>query len=243
VLLSILSIQFLNNRTDFVQQLLPQDCLLCGIPNGLAMICNGCLRALPHHDQPVCPQCALPTLDGTICGRCLTKPPAFERAVAAFDYRYPLAEVLHAFKYGGRLAFGRFLADALVKRVQHERWPELIVPMPLHPTRLAKRGFNQAAVIAHCLSSATGLPLSVSALVKIRDTEPQVGLPWKQRRANVRNAFACQVDLKDTRIVIVDDVMTTGASLNEAAKTIKKRGAAEVAVWVVARTLTDTGNE
>jgi ComF family protein len=234
--------QILNKRTNFVQKLLHQDCVLCGIANGSAMVCASCEKVLPHRDQPSCPQCALSSLDGSICGRCLTKLPSFERAVTAFEYRYPLAEMLHAFKYQGSLALGRFLADALVERIQKERWPDVMLPMPLHPARLAERGFNQAAVLARFVAGDTGLPLSLSTLVKVRDTQPQVGLPWKERRANVKDAFGCETNLGGMRVAIIDDVMTTGASVNEAATLIKKRGAKEVSVWVVARTLTDAGN-
>jgi len=222
-----------------MQYLLPQDCLLCGVNAGGEMLCVPCLHALPYRDHLACPRCSLPTPTGGICGRCLTKPPPFDRAVAAFDYRYPVAELVHAFKYGSQLALGRFLSDKLVQRLQSESWPDLIVPMPLYPSRLAERGFNQAAELARWIADATGLSLSRSALIKTRDTLPQVGLPWRDREANVRGAFACDADLAGMRVAIIDDVMTTGASLGEAAKVIKQQGATEVAVWVVARTLSD----
>lgn len=220
---------------------MPQDCLLCGIGTGEALICGDCLATLPHHDQPACPQCALPTTDGELCGRCLKKPPAFDRAVAAFDYRYPLAEVLHNFKYAGQLALGRFLADALLARVQDEHWPDFLLPMPLYSARLRERGFNQAVEIAKRVALATALPLSFALLAKVRDTAPQASLPWKDRQANVKGAFSCTEDIAGKRVALIDDVMTTGATLDEAAKVLKKSGAAEVAVWVVARTLSEAG--
>lgn len=222
---------------------MPQDCLLCGIATGEALICGDCLATLPHHDQPACPQCALPTTDGELCGRCcLKKPPAFDRAVAAFDYRYPLAEVLHNFKYAGQLALGRFLADALLARVQDEHWPDFLLPMPLYPARLRGRGFNQAVEIAKRVALATALPLSLALLAKVRDTAPQASLPWKDRHANVKGAFSCTEDIAGKRVALIDDVMTTGATLNEAAKVLKKSGAAQVAVWVVARTLSEVAD-
>lgn len=235
--LSILSRYFQNNSLKIGHYLMPHDCLLCGIATGEALICGDCFAALPHHDQPACPQCALPTPDGQLCGRCLNNSPAFDRAVAAFDYRYPLAEVLHNFKYAGQLALGRFLAETLLERVQHERWPDVLLPMPLHPARLRERGFNQAAEIAKRAALATALPLSFDLLAKVRDTAPQASLPWKDRQANMKGAFACTADITGKRIVLIDDVMTTGATLNEAAKALKKSGATDVAVWVVARTL------
>lgn len=240
--LSILLENFLNKRLNFGRQLMPHDCLLCGMASGEALVCGECVRALPHHDQPACPRCALPTPDGEVCGRCLVTPPAYDRTVAAFDYRYPLAEILHAFKYGGQFAAGRFLAEALLARVQAERWPDVLIPMPLHATRLRERGFNQAAEVARRLAVETGLPLSLDILVKLRDTAPQASLPWKERQANVKGVFACGDDVAGRHLAIVDDVMTTGTTLNEAAKVLKKRGAVEVAVWVVARTLSEPGD-
>jgi ComF family protein len=240
--LSILLERILNKRLNVRQYLMPHDCLLCGSASGQTLLCGACVRALPHHTQAACPRCALPTPDGEICGRCLAAAPAYDRTVAAFDYRYPLAEMLHAFKYGGQFAAGRFLAEALLARVQGERWPDVLFPMPLHPKRLQERGFNQAAEIARRLAIDTGLPISLDSLIKLRDTAPQASLPWKERQANVKGAFACIADVAGRRVVIVDDVMTTGTTLNEAAKALKKRGAAEVAVWVVARTLSEPGD-
>jgi ComF family protein len=203
------------------------------------MLCADCFTALPHHRLAACPQCALPTLAGERCGRCLAHPPAFERTRAAFDYRYPLAELLHAFKYGNNLALGKFLAAALFATLREESWPDLILPMPLHAARLKERGFNQAAEIARRVALASGTTLALDDLRKIRDTKPQTSLPWKERQANVKGAFACEIGLHGQRVAVVDDVMTTGASVGEVAKLLKKCGAASVHVWVVARTLPD----
>ncbi len=216
---------------------LQQNCVLCAAGTDFSLVCRACDGALPYHEEAACPRCALPAADGSLCGRCLMRPPAFQRTVAAFAYRYPIAELLHAFKYGSRLAIGRWLGEALWARVQNEARPELILPMPLYRTRLAERGFNQAAEIAKRLALAGGLPLSLKLLTKLRDTAPQASLPWKDRQANVKGAFDCSAELAGKPVAIVDDVMTTGATLNEAAKVLKEHGAGEVAVWVVARTL------
>lgn len=206
---------------------------------GDAVLCEACFAALPHHDFPSCLQCALPVAEGGRCGRCLANPPAFDRTRAAFEYRYPVAQLLHAFKYGNKLALGRFFAEVLLDALSQESWPDVIVPMPLHSARLKERGFNQAAEIARRLALATGTPLLLDDLRKIRDTKPQASLPWKERQANVKGAFACDINLHGQRVAIVDDVMTTGATLYEVAKTLKKRGAVKVDVWVVVRTLPD----
>jgi ComF family protein len=113
---------------------------------------------------------------------------------------------------------------------------DLIVPLPLHPARLAGRGFNQAAEIARALSRATGVTMDAQIARRVRNTAPQTALPWRERAANMRHAFACGRDLAGLRVAVVDDVMTTGATLQEFARTLKRCGAARVENWVVART-------
>jgi ComF family protein len=157
--------------------------------------------------------------------------------MAAFSYTFPTNRLIQAFKYGGQLALGRFFADALTQRLSDETPPDLVLPLPLHANRLKERGFNQAAEIGRISARRHRLQFVPDLAVRIRDTAPQADLPLDQRRRNIRGAFACDRDLKDLRIAIVDDVMTSGASLNELAKVLKKQGASEVQNWVVARTL------
>jgi ComF family protein len=176
---------------------------------------------------------------GGRCGRRLARCPAFDRTRAAFEYRYPVAQLLHAFKYGSNLASGKFFAQVLLDALGDESWPELTVLMSLHCTRLKERGFNQAARIARRLALATGTPLLLDDLRSVRDMKPQTSLPWQERQVNVKDAFACDNNLDGQRVAVVDDVMTTGATLNEVAKTLKKRGAVKVDAWVAARTLPD----
>jgi ComF family protein len=114
---------------------------------------------------------------------------------------------------------------------------DLVVPLPLHPVRLRERGFNQALELARPVAAALGLPLDPSACARVRHTPAQAGLPWKKREENIRRAFHCARDLSGRRILLIDDVMTTGASLDECARTLKRHGAAEVSLLVVARTL------
>ncbi len=160
----------------------------------------------------------------------------FDCACAAFEYRYPVTELVHAFKYSGNFTAGSLLAASLADRLKTERMPEWIVPMPLHPTRLKERGFNQAAELGRRLSLVTGAELRLDILVKMRDTAPQASLPWRERQANVKGAFACRSAVAGRRIALVDDVMTTGATLREAAKIVRNAGAADISVWVAART-------
>jgi len=227
----------LNNCTKIVQSLLPQDCLLCGAAAGAGKLCPACLTHLPYHPAPGCPACAIPTTNGEVCGHCLKKPPAYDTTVAAFSYVFPLDALIQALKYGGNLAAVSVLAQPLLARVAAEPRPDLLIPMPLFPTRLRERGFNQSIELAKPLARALDIPLAADAAERIRDTVPQASLPLKERRSNIKGAFGCNADLSGKSVAIVDDVMTSGATLDELARTLRRRGAAHISAWVVARGL------
>ncbi|MDH4286923.1 MAG: phosphoribosyltransferase family protein, partial [Gallionella sp.] len=125
----------------------------------------------------------------------------------------------------------------LALRIDKNSLPDCLIPMPLHPAKLRERGFNQSQLLAAALARRLKLELLANACQRVRDTPPQSALPWKERRKNVRNAFRCDADLSGKRVALVDDVLTTGASLNALAAAVQKRGAREIQVWVVARTL------
>ncbi len=199
------------------------------------MLCPGCAADLPRLPAERCPACALPTPGGVVCGACLKHPPAYARTVAVYQYAFPASALIQQLKYGDQLALAPWLADRLVEALADADRPDLIIPMPLHPNRLKTRGFNQAALLAKRVSSQLDVALDLHTTRRVRDTRPQVELPLKDRRGNMRNAFACDLDLSGKRIALVDDVMTSGASLNELAKVVKRAGADEVSVWIVAR--------
>lgn len=181
----------------------------------------------------------MPTAGGEICGACQKRPPYFDRIVAAYRYAFPLSVLVQRLKYGGELALAPWLADRLADEADRAALPELFIPMPLHANRVRERGFNQAALIARRLGRRLGLPVALDACRRIRDTRPQVELPFDSRRRNMRGAFVCDENLAGRRIALVDDVMTSGASLSELAGVVRKAGAAEVSVWVVARAVKD----
>ncbi|MEW5892181.1 MAG: ComF family protein [Pseudomonadota bacterium] len=227
-----------------MQAQLGQSCLLCGadVPNTngpAAPLCPGCLADLPRLATPRCPVCALPTALGEVCGGCLRHPPAFDATHAAYRYAYPLDALLQHYKYGQGLHLAGFLAEQLAAEIATglDTRPDLVIPMPLHPRRLQERGYNQAGEIAKRLARRLDLPVALTACTRAKDAPPQASLPLKERRKNIRGAFECRMDLAGKRIALVDDVMTSGASLDELAKTVKKAGAVEVRAWVVARTL------
>lgn len=235
--MSILSHHLLNIGAKFAHLLPAQPCLLCGADSHAGLCCADCAAGLPRLTEAHCPVCALPTPAGGVCGQCLLHPPAFDHTVAAFSYDFPLDKLIQALKFNERLILVNFLADAVVQRVNTK--PDRLLALPLHPTRLRERGFNQSLLLARRISYRLGIPLLTDACERVRNTPPQSSLPWKERDKNMRQAFACMpdTDIRGKHVAIVDDVMTTGASIGELARALKQGGANEVSAWVVARTL------
>ncbi|OHC69154.1 MAG: phosphoribosyltransferase [Rhodocyclales bacterium GWA2_65_20] len=217
--------------------LLPQECLLCGARSGDTLLCAECAGTLPLLPALHCPVCALPTSGGETCGACLKSPPAYDATFAVWRYAFPLDKLVQALKFQHRLALAGFFAAAMSKGPRP--CGDLLLPLPLSPQRLKERGFNQAAEIARPLARAFGIPLRRDDCKRTLETAPQTSLPWKERRRNVSNAFACQADLTGQAVIVIDDVMTTGATLDEFARTLKRHGAVRVSNWVVARALRD----
>lgn len=222
------------------ERLFGGTCYLCrGDSRGL--LCEPCIGDLPFLARPRCPQCALPTAGGKPCGRCVSDPPAYDATSAVFAYAFPADVLVQGLKFRGELALAPLLAEKLLSELR--RTPvepvDMIVPVPLHEARLMQRGYNQSIEIARGLAKPLGLPVLPDLCVRVRDTAAQLGLPWKERRENVRNAFSCRRAVEGKRVAVVDDVMTTGATLGEVAATLKKFGAVRVVNWVVARTPAD----
>ena len=227
----------MNIRAEFEQILPAQPCVLCGGTSRDGLWCNACDAALPYLDIPHCPVCALPTPAGEVCGHCLAQPPAFGRTTAVFGYGFPLDKLIHGMKYGKQLALANTFAKKLLQRIDKSNLPDYVIAMPLHPAKLRERGFNQSLLLAATVARELKLKLLPNACRRVRDTPPQSALPWKERKKNVRNAFCCDKDLTGKRVVLVDDVLTTGASLNALAEAVLKKGGIEISAWVVARTL------
>jgi ComF family protein len=227
----------LNYCTEIAHRVLPGLCLLCGGRALLANLCEGCRADLPYLSRDRCPRCAAPSLDCAVCGACLQQQPHFDRVLAACAYAYPLDRLVHAFKYGGRLAVAPLLADLLLREVRDAPRPELIVPMPLSGERLRERGFNQALEIARPIAATLGIQLGVDACLRVQHAPPQSALAWAERVKNIAGAFICMEDIAGRSVAVVDDVLTTGATLNEIARVLRMRGASQVIGWVAARTL------
>lgn len=222
----------------------PNRCAVCrsGTRGAPGRLCEACvLRHAPM--RPRCPRCALArSTGGAPCGACLRAPPPWSTAVALADYGYPWDGLLAALKFRAALDLVPALAERLAQRVggAGSAAVDLVVPVPLAAGRLRERGYNQAALLAAPLAARLRRPCASRALARPRDTAQQMALPRAQRAANVRGVFAvapgAAVALRGRRIALVDDVLTTGATLGEATRALLGAGAAEVHVWVVART-------
>lgn len=218
--------------------LLPPRCLVCGNGGDGDDLCPACRADLPWNRR-CCPRCAWPLpLPDADCGQCLRRPPAFGRGFAALVYGAPVDSLLRRFKFHADLGSGRLLTQLLGDAMAS--WEGLgeidrIVPLPLHRSRLSQRGYNQALELARPLARRFGLALDIDALRRVRATAAQTELDGAARRRNVRGAFAAADDLADARILLLDDVITTGATMREAAATLQRAGAVTVHVCAVAR--------
>lgn len=220
--------------------LLPPYCTLCLAPTATKALCDGCYHDLPWLDNKQCSRCALPleTTD-SICGGCLKHQPSFDHCKALFKYRSPIDTLISQFKYEGNLAIGELLTTMLVSHLSNcsmNPAPDLLIPMPLHSSRLQERGFNQAGILANALSKHFAIPLDHHLCKRVRATRHQMGLNARVRKKNLRNAFSCTRSITDKSVVIVDDVVTTGATVNELASTLRRAGAHRIEVWCLART-------
>lgn len=223
-----------------LRALLPARCLLCGGVGAAGRdLCAGCQADLPRNTT-CCARCALPLAHAAAqCGECLRREPAFCRAWAPFRYGHPLDLLEARFKFRRDLAAGRVLSELFIESARREPLlplPQCLVCVPLHPSRLRERGFNQALELARPLAGALDIPLDLDLLRRTRPTAAQTGLDARERRRNLRGAFAVveRGDIPD-HVAILDDVMTTGSTLNECARVLRRAGVGQVVVWALAR--------
>lgn len=230
----------------------PDTCFICAAPISCRKDRSVCLKCHAKADalriqSPICPSCGLPMPNfesdtNFLCGKCILQPPAFSGARAFGYYSTELGRIIQGLKFHKRRNLVKLLIPFLVE-AYYETWDrdefDLIVPIPLHPKRRHDRGFNQAELLGRTLAHQIRIPFSKRVLIRNRSTPPQVGLTDSRRWENVRNAFQC-VDsgrITDLRILLIDDVMTTGATAASAARTLMKNGARRVSVLTVARTV------
>ena len=210
-------------------------CFLCHGNASTDLLCAACAADLPRLDGERCPRCALASPAGAVCGRCLARPPHFDGTIAALAYGFPADVLVHALKFRGELAVAELLAQLLGERLARAERVDCVLPVPISRDRLRERGYNQALEIARHVARATGARLAPELCERVRDTPAQTTLAWAERSRNVRGAFRAPRALESAAVAVLDDVMTTGATLDEVAETLKAAGAARVVNWVVAR--------
>ena len=218
------------------------SCFLC---RGKAedILCAQCDADLPRLAGALCPRCALASPASAVCGRCLTQPPHYDATIAVLAYGFPADVLVQALKFRGELALAPLLGNLLSKCIPGNN-VDYVIPVPLSPERLRSRGYNQAIEIARHvvrdIGKISGARLSPELCERSRDIAAQAELPLDARAKNVRGAFHCPRLVAGARIAVLDDVMTTGATLDEVAATLKRAGAARVENWVIARTFPHT---
>lgn len=219
--------------------LLPRHCLLCGAAADASHLCTGCKADLPRIAL-ACPQCGVSVQTEGLCAACLHHPPPFTSTIAPLAYKGSVRYLLTQFKFHGRLSHGEPLRVALHEAVSGREidMPQALIPVPIHPKRLAERGFNQAVELARPLARDLRIPVLLNAVQRQRATVPQFQLSGDERVANVRGAFVLRkgVDMPK-HVAIVDDVLTTGATVRELTKLLRKNGCERVDVWCAARTV------
>lgn len=223
-------------------RLWPARCLVCReAGSGSRDLCQACADALPWN-RSACARCAIPVPaypdagSAQVCGACLRAPPPLHAARAAFRYAFPLDRLLPRFKFHYDLAGGRLLAQLMAQAFIDVERPQALLPVPLHRARLRTRGYDQALELATPLARALQLPLLRDALLRARDTAPQSRLDAAQRRRNLRHGFSVGAGATlPAHVALVDDVMTTGATLHAAANALHRHGVGRVDAWVCAR--------
>ena len=228
----------------FLNLLFPETCPICQKPclnHETAPICTDCWKSIRQYNGPLCRKCGTPLVSevSIICGECLKEEPAFEYARSFGLYDDPLRKGINLLKYHGKKRLSRPLSALLMKAGVPDA--DAVIPVPLYHKRLRKREFNQSALISKYIAEERKSRLLLDCLVKVRDTLPQVGLRYKARVKNIKGAFKVNnIDLiKDKKIILIDDVVTTGATIRECSMTLKKAGAEKIYVISLAHGISD----
>lgn len=221
------------------QAILPPRCLLCRLDGSESRdLCDACADDIARNSL-CCPRCALPlTTRAPLCGECLQREPAFASAFVPFIYGHPIDLLLTRFKFSRNLAAGRVLARLWLDAysANDADIPGAIIPVPLHRSRLRERGFNQALEIAQPISRTLGISLRTDLIARTRATSAQSDLDAVARRRNLRGAFdTANEAMFPSHIALVDDVMTTGTTVRECARVLRKAGVVRIDVWAIAR--------
>jgi ComF family protein len=213
----------------------PPRCVVCRRRG--AWLCPRCLNAVQPIAEPICSRCGMTRLQGHVCTSSTLRPLTLHGLRAAGRYHGTLREAIHHFKYNGLRALATPLGDILCEAyLRYGLQADLLAPVPLHTSRQAERGFNQAALLAQRLAARNRLPVASAGFLRVRNTHSQVGLNAAQRRANVSGAFAWHgPSLQERHVLVIDDVCTTGATMEACAEALASAGAGSVWGLALAR--------
>ncbi|MCL0058558.1 ComF family protein [Dehalococcoidia bacterium] len=217
-----------QSRDLLLDLIFPRRCIGCGAEG--EFLCRSCLNLLPRLTPPYCECCAVPFSGGRLCPNCLNSPPAINGVRSLFLHRGMARDAVHHLKYRNLKALARPLAKLMAEYLEPNPLPvDLILAVPLHSKRVRQRGYNQSDLLAQELSRLIDLPTASGSLVRLRNTPSQVSLGAEARRSNVQGAFRCKNQVFQSKgVLLVDDVCTTGATLNACAVALKEAGAASV---------------
>jgi len=218
----------------------PATCVICASKGLKYDLCSNCKQLLKTN-QPVCIQCSnnLAATDSTtICGTCLKNPPYFDSTLSVGIYAAHLKKTITEFKFHEKLYLYRIFSHLLVEKIQQQNnpLPECIIPVPLHRYRLQERGFNQALEIAKGVAKELNIPIDHSCCERVKYTLPQSSIPANERQRNVKHAFILTREVNYQHIAIIDDVVTTGSTVNELSRIFKKAGVKKIDIWCIAKT-------
>lgn len=237
---------FLKPCASFLEKLiLPYHCVMClELSDQRRDVCLKCQAELPA-SLHACLQCGIALSiqnNHDRCGPCIAHPPHFDDTIVGFNYQIPIDTWLKQFKFHKKGLYARILTEIYAEKINHvlkqrpENKPQMLVPMPLHWRRIAQRGFNQAYIIAQQLSKQTQIPIiQQSRITRIKYTQPQSSLDQHARQKNLLNAFHVQNLSNLEHVAIVDDIFTTGNTVNELSKQLKQQGIYRVSIWALAR--------
>jgi len=226
-----------------LSEIIPRHCLFCLQKTQNAFdLCAACIADLSINNH-CCQRCALPLEHDSgqmiyMCGHCLSHRYYYDQVISPFGYVDDMAYLIKKLKYHQKIHYADLLAKlfiAQVKTMHNFQLPQIIMPIPMHQQRLKHRGYNQALELARIFSSYYQLPLNFSALIRSRYTHFQAEMSGSKRQQNVKNAFIIKKEIQYTHIALIDDVMTTGSTVNEVAKVLKQVGVKKVDIWTIAR--------
>lgn len=233
----------MKSLISYFQKLFPKNCIICKLKSDTELeLCQICYQSLPWL-QNACYQCGarLENIHESIrCRKCIISPPMFDRLCALFDYEFPIDRVILQLKFKYKLAYGNLLGQLLLQ--QYKTWyaleamPEAILPVPLSKTRLKKRGFNQTIEILRPLILSSNFIVLSNSCIRTKNTKSQTSMSMRYRRRNLRSAFCLTKSIPYKHVAIIDDVFTTGSTIQAVSEMLRSAGVEQIDVWCICRT-------